>query len=247
MFDIFNTITDQLGNTLKWLWYGFIFTILVIFLLRRSKLISNNGIIGTLKLAVYYIIFPVVIGITSWFYAATKHVENDLNKISTVIIESVEEAILPSFETYIYDNLQKYLDVDKLPTNDEIVSGFLLESEESGWFKKQVLHWTLVESLEYLEQKALKEAGKVVGEENLNIKALTLDKKSLNVPFKYLKGKSKSTIRGFLATYYIVYYFIYGVIGFILLLDVYLTHRNRVRPENMEHLRIENEQLKIEN
>lgn len=246
MFDVFNTIIDQLGNTLKWVWYGFIFTILIIFLLRRRKLISNNGIIGTLKLAVYYIIFPVAIGITSWFYAATKHVENDLNKISTVIIESVEEAILPSFETYIYDNLQEYLDVSKLPTNDEVVSGFLLETEESGWFKKQVLHWTLVESLEYLERKALKEAGKIVGKENLNIKALALDKKALNVPFKYLKGKSKKTIRGFLATYYIVYYFIYGVISFILLLDIYLTQRNKVRPENMEHLRIENDNLKIE-
>jgi hypothetical protein len=244
MFDIFNTIIDQLGGTLKWLWYGFIFTILLVFLLKKTELIVKKGVIGTLILAVYYIIFPVVIGITSWFYAATKHVENDLNKISTLVIDSVEDAILPSFETYIYDNLQEYLEVSNIPNNDEIVSSFLLESEESGWLKKQVLHWTLVESLEYLEKKALEEAGKKIGKENLNIKALALDKKALNIPFKYLKEKSKKTIRGFLASYYIVYYFLYGLVTLILLLDVYFSFKNKNKTIDHSVL-IENDNLKI--
>ena len=244
MFDIFSEITGQLFSSLKWLWYGFLFTILLIFLIQKTKLIIKNGVFGTIILTVYYLIFPIVIGITSWFYAATKHVENDLNEISTLVIDSVEEAILPSFETYIYDNIQEYLNVSKIPSNDDIVSAFLLESEESGWLKKQALHWTLVASLEYLEKRALKEAGKVVGEENLNIKALALDKKALNVPFKYLKGKSQKTIHSFLASYYIIYYFIYGLIAFILLLDIYLSQKNKKKTENTDNLRLENDNLK---
>jgi hypothetical protein len=245
MWEFFGIITSQLGSTFKWLFYGFILTIILIYVLRKNKLLIKKGFIGTLIVSLYYIVFPVIIGITTWFYVATKHVEHDANQLSDVVIESVEMAILPSFRNYITENIEKYTGLTEIPTNDEIVSGFLLEGEESGWLKKKLLHWTLVETLEYLEEKALEKAGETIGIENLNITALSLDKKALDVPFKYLKGKSKKTIHSFLGNYYIIYYTIYFLVFLILFIDIYFSYRKKNRLIDESHL-LENDNLKIE-
>lgn len=224
MWDIFLTVLEQLGNTFRWGIVGFFIGIFIIFLLRKSKILKGETFFQLTKIAIYYIIFPIGIGSLFWLYAATKHVEKDVHQIANKSINQIENSLYPSFNKYITRYLKNYVDVNNVPTNDEIVSNFLNENKESSWFTTEIMHWSLVKSLEYSEKQALKQMGISPNDKDLNVLLLAnqnhqLEKGIYDLPFKKIRGLTYNQIGNYLKQFYLLYYLGFGLLFVIILLE----------------------------
>ena len=93
--------------------------------------------------------------------------------------------------------------------------------------KRKVLHWSLVELLEYLEKEAMERTGVKVENQHLTIAVLKDDDNLIHVPFKKIEKQVNKPIAAFFNSYYMVSYIIFGVVFVILLLDISLTRKRK--------------------
>ncbi len=228
MWYFFLLILDQLENSFKWGAIGFLLGIFIIYLFRKGNILKNDTFFQVVRNSIYYIIYPIGLASLFWLFAATKHVEKDAYDMLNTSINKTEEGLYGMFNKYVTQNLSSYIDLNHVPTNDEIVSDFLNETEHSGWFKKKVMHWSLVHALEIAEKKALTQMGINPDNEELTVLLLANDEHRLeqtmyHMPFKQLKGFTFNTIKSYLRGFYISYYIGYGILIFFLILPLVIS------------------------
>lgn len=225
MWDFFLLIVDQLGNSFKWGFIGFLLGVLSIYLLKKGKILKTESFLHIVKISVYYILYPICLASLFWLYAATKHLEKDVYRLSNGAINKMEENIYPVFNQYITRNLERYIHLEKIPTNDQIVSEFLNETRESSYFTKKVVHPFLVETLIKQETIALKKMGIPLSTTNLTVLVLSnnntsLEKNLYSMGFQEIKGFTIKQIAHYLEKFYTFYYILFGILFVIILLEV---------------------------
>lgn len=225
MWEVFLIILEQLGNTFKWGLIGFVLGIVILYLLRKSSILQNQTFFQVLRNSIYYIFIPIALSSTFWLYASTKHLEKDIHYLANESINKTEEFIYPAFNKYITQNISNYVNLNHIPTNDEIVSNFLNETKKSSWLKKRVLHWALVETLKTAEIETLERLGIDPKNKELNILILAnknnqLEKVAYDLPFKKMRGLTYNEIEYAIKKYYKLYYIFFGIIFVMLIMNI---------------------------
>ena len=257
MYDFFGIIIDQLGETFKWFLTGFFIMIVILILLYKNNLLSKTGPLSFVKKVSYYLFFPLYIGIVCWFFSATLIVETKTKELARITIQKAEESIFPQFTTYILSLAQNYANVE-FNTKEELVTSYLSKYNfEKEDYSTQAMQWTLVNGLEYIENKAIENGSLQLGNENINFPQLISnylndesDKSSS--PFGFLAGMSISTIGNYARSFYFTFVMMVLIVVIILSLDMYFTLKGRKKNKEDKNFvnpstTLNNNQQKLEN
>ena len=172
MWEFFGIIVEQLGETFRWFITGFLITLIVLILLYKNNSLSNNGTLSFIKKISYYLFFPLYIGIICWFTSATIIVENDAKEIAKITLEKAENSIFPQFSKYILSLADDWLD-GELSSKEELVDNYLeAYNYEKGNISTKAMEWTLVNGIEYIENKAIEKGTLNIGDEKINFPLL---------------------------------------------------------------------------
>lgn len=256
MWEFLGYIVDQLGQTFKWFLTGLFLTITLLILLYKNKLLGNNSSLSFIKKISYYLFFPLYIGIISWFLSATLIVEKHATELARVTLEKAEESIFPQFSSYVLSLTDNWLDM-KVNTKEELVNSYLQKNEyEQGAISTQAMKWTLINGIEYIENKAIENGDINLGDETVNFPKLISNYLSgtegiAALPFSYLRGKSVKMIHSYTMSFYWIYFWMAFVVVFILSLDIYFTIKGRKNKVDSNFVNpsttLENKQKKLEN
>lgn len=232
MWEFFGIIVEQLTETFRWFFTGFSIIIFLLILLYNNNLLSNKGPLSFIKKVSYYMFFPLYIGIICWFTSATIIVEKDAIEIAKITLEKAENSIFPQFSKYILSLADDWID-GELSSKEELVNKYLeANNYEKGNISTKAMEWTLVNGIEYIENKAIEKGTLKIGDEKINFPLLISDYLNgadgmAKIPFNYLKGLSLSSIHNYAKSFYWIYFFMGFVVIIILSLVVYINLKNR--------------------
>lgn len=225
--DVFQLILKELWSSFSWGFFGFLITIFILILLKRNRLISFQSGRQKVKLTIYFIFFPIMIAFGAWIYKAVSSAQEQIEISVTYTVKKVEDVVYLKFHEYITSTIESYSNQIEIPSNDEIVTSFLMEDSTSGWIKRKVLHWSLVELLEYMEKEALEKTGIEVKDHKLTVNALKQDKLLIHIPFKKLEAKVKKPIKSLFTPYFLISYILFGLVFVILVMDIFITYKHK--------------------
>lgn len=256
MWEFFGIIIEQLAETFRWFFIGFLVTIVILILLYKNNLLNNNGALSFVKKVSYYIFFPLYIGIICWFTSATLIVENDAKELARITLEKAENSLFPKFSKYILSLTDDWIE-GNISSKEELVENFLaINNYKAGSISKKTMEWTLIYGIEYIEKQAIDNGTIEIGDQEINIPKLVFDYFSgtdelAKIPFNYLKGMSLNTIHNYAKSYYWIYFFMAFVVVMILGLDVYFNLKNKRNKEDINLINpsttLENHQKRLEN
>jgi len=148
---------------------GFLGTLAALFTLYRFGLLKRNN--GLLKFFVgtYWVFLPLVVGGTFAYIGAIKGTVNVIEEDVNNTVAMVEEAIFPSFHTYITENFEELVGYQSL---DSVVNNYVDEQAEleKDGLAARALHWTLSASLSAAEMIASDQVSEFTGLKEDNVK-----------------------------------------------------------------------------
>jgi len=231
MWEFLGMIWEQLGETFIWFFYGFLGTIVFLFILFKYNVLRSKTSFGIIKKAVYYIFIPLYIGILSWFYSATNIVVDDAQKLADITIEKIGGSILSSFYNYAI-SFSESLDFEA-ETKEEFVDTYLTKNGyKKDSYTTIAYRWALVNGIDLLEKKAIESGDMSFAGEKFNIPQLISDYFNGNdnvamLPFKYLKGMSNNSIKKYASSFYWIYFIMFLIVILLLAVDILINYRRK--------------------
>ena len=232
MWDFFDIVIQQLSETFKWSFTGFLITITVLILLYKNNLLSNSGPISFVKKVSYYIFFPLYIGIITWFFAATFTVEKNALELTKITLAKAENSLFPEFYSFAISLADEYIGTD-FPSKEELITQYLTKYDyKEDDYSTKAIKWSLNNGLSYIENQAIERGTISIGEEKINFPQLISNylngtEDLVENSFNYVRGMSVSTIKKFARSFYWIYFWMVMVVVCILCIDIYLTKRLR--------------------
>ena len=256
MWEFFEMIWEQLGETFKWFMTGFFGCICLLIILYKNDLLFRGKGLGFIKKVSYYLFLPLFVGVISWFYSTTRLVEKDAKQLAALTIETTQNTLLPSFYDYIISLANEWTE-GKVTSKEELVDSYLKNHDyKEGDLTTKGMKWTLVNGLDYIEKTAIDNGELKIDDEEFNFPLLVSNYFSnkdniATTPFNYLKGFSYKAIRGYTRSFYYFYFSMYFLVFLILLADIYYTLKRRRKLQSERILNpnttLENNQDKLEN
>lgn len=222
MSTILNSIVNQLYNTFWWGLFGLILGVIVIIFLKKATFSKKRTPIQLVKWGIYYLIFPIGISLTFWFYAATKNVEQTAILSANTTINYIEKSLYPSFDKHIAKNLKHLSDTIDIRTNEKIILNFIKNHQKTTSSNKKIIYNAL---LNYTKSIALEKKKKNITQVNLNNNVsentyTNYNEFVYNLPFKQIRGFTYKQIHSYTKQLYIIYYISYCTLFLIILIEI---------------------------
>lgn len=255
MWDFLGFIIDQLGQTFQWFLTGFFLMIVILILLYKNNLLSNTGPLSFIKKISYYLFFPLYVGIICWFFSATLIVEKEAKELARITIEKAQNSIFPQFSSYILSLADNWIEIE-FDSKEELVASYLQKYDfKEGDYSTKAMQWTLVNGLEYIQNRAIENGSLQLGNEKVNFPKLIsnyLNGNNDTTPFGFLAVMSLKTISNYARSFYLTFILMGLVIVIILSIDVFLNLKAKKNNQEAPNFvnpstTLENKQKKLEN
>lgn len=236
MWDFIGIIWEQLSETFRWFFLGFLTTIAVLILLYRYHFINNTGGIAFIKKVSYYLFLPLYMGIISWFFSATYILQKDAQAFAHYSVNKIEDLLLPQLSKYII-SLSKEYTKDEITSRDELVDSYLMNSGyKNGDLTTTAMRWTLTNGLSMVEESAIKHHksnSKKIKSDYLTIIIDYLLSKNgiVGIPASYIEDMSNETINYYSRSVYWLLFIMSLPVLLVLSLEFYFGFKRKRKKE----------------
>ncbi len=236
MWEFIGIVWEQLNETFRWFFLGFLTTIAVLILLYRYHFISNTGGIAFIKKVSYYLFFPLYMGILSWFFSATYIIQKDAEVFTHYSVNKAEDMLLPELSNYIL-SLSKDYNNNEISSKDELVDSYLMNSGyKNGDLTTTAIRWTLTNGLSMIEERAIKHHKTKSEKINSNYLTIIVDyllskNGAAGIPVNYIEGMSIDTIKSYSYSVYWILIFMSLPVLLVLSLEFYFGFKRKSKRE----------------